>query len=390
MNILIIADHDSRYTWAKALADNFEDATLYISAQKGILDCTSYMQVKYISSEIFDISLMADMDIIILGLGGGANLKFLLQFRSFFNHDGFQKRPLIITGYNGITDPVNSHALLCRIGSDIVCVNSSNDLDLFSTLLDNLNFDKKSIFLTGFVRNYKINQNNIKNKIVFFWQSDIPRAKQEKIYIKNKLQELSLIYREYQVAIKFRSQKDRRYINLFKNTNIVIAHDQIHHLLSQTFLCITIGSTVAMEAIMHNIPTAVLSDFGIKQEYGNHHFAGSGCLLSFNELIARKLPKLNSKWKEKYVFYSKVAQKELADKIIHLINFQKKSRKILPFQDLYYTNITAPFIIGKANRIIRQYKSNSFFKFLLKIFHVICPSKNYIVEIDDIYCKAQK
>jgi hypothetical protein len=375
MKLLIITDSDSRYTWAKALADNFDDIILYISAPVGIADCVPCIQIEYISSEIFDISLMADMDVIILGLGGGANLKFLLQFRSFFNSGNFQKRPLVITGYNGITDPANSHALLCRIGSDIVCVNSNNDFDLFSTLLDDLNFDKKSIFLTGFIRNYEINQNNIKNKIVFFWQTDVPKTEQERMHIKNKLQELSLVYCEYQIVIKFRSQKDRKYIGLFKNTNITVTYDQIYQLLSQTFLCVTIGSTVAVEAIMHNIPTAILTDFGIKQEYGNHHFVGSGCLLSFNELLAKKLPKPNLKWKGKYVFYSKTAQKELVDRIMDLIDIQKKSRKILPFQDLYYTDITAPFIVGKAIRIINDSKHNSFFRFLLKVFRAIYPDK---------------
>jgi hypothetical protein len=371
MKLLIIADFDSRYTWAKALADNFEDAILHISAPIGIADSTLHIPIKYISSEIFDISFMADMDVIILGLGGGANLKFLLQFRSFFSAGNFQKRPLIITGYNGITDPINSHALLCRIGSDIVCVNSKNDFYLFSILLDNLNFDKKSIFLTGLVRNYEINQNDVKNKIVFFWQSDIPKMKQERIYIKNKLQELSLIYHEYKIVVKFRSQKDKKYISLFQNINIAVTCEQIHQLLSQAFLCITIGSTVAAEAIIHDVPTVVLSDFGIKQEYGNHHFVGSGCLLSFNELLAKKLPKLNLKWKEKYVFYSKNAQKELVNRATQLINIQKKSEKILPLQDLYYTDITAPFIIEKANRIINNYKYNLFLNLLIRVLHFI-------------------
>lgn len=66
--------------------------------------------------------------------------------------------------------------------------------------------------------------------------------------------------------------------------------------LDRTDLLVTVSSTAALEALHRRIPTALLTDLGVREALGNHHFTGSGCLASWDQLDAGHLPKADEEW----------------------------------------------------------------------------------------------
>lgn len=183
MVVLLLVDSDSRLNWSLDIVSSFRTTKIFISAPKAMIRELNYEVLPFITSQVFNIDSMKNMDVIILGLGGGANHKFLLQFYDYFKKNDAKKRPIVVAGFNGFTDPANSHALLSRVGADFICVNSQNDYQKFSDTLLSLGVSSSSLLLTGLVRSYEVKKQNTKN-IVFFAQPDIPQSKRERIYCK--------------------------------------------------------------------------------------------------------------------------------------------------------------------------------------------------------------
>jgi hypothetical protein len=66
--------------------------------------------------------------------------------------------------------------------------------------------------------------------------------------------------------------------------------------LDRTDLLVTVSSTAALESLHRRIPTVVLTDLGIREGLGNHHFVGSGCLASWDQLDAGYEPVPDAEW----------------------------------------------------------------------------------------------
>ena len=78
--------------------------------------------------------------------------------------------------------------------------------------------------------------------------------------------------------------------------NLKVALGDMGQVLARTDLLVTVSSTAAVEAIHRGVPTAVLTDFGIRESLGNAYFLGSGCLASFDELDAGAAPVADERW----------------------------------------------------------------------------------------------
>ena len=61
-------------------------------------------------------------------------------------------------------------------------------------------------------------------------------------------------------------------------------------------LLVTVSSTAALESLRRGVPTAVLTDLGIREALGNHYFIGSGCLTSWDQLDEGVLPEADPEW----------------------------------------------------------------------------------------------
>ena len=73
--------------------------------------------------------------------------------------------------------------------------------------------------------------------------------------------------------------------------NFRLVYGHMGEVLDRTDLLVTVSSTAALESLHRRIPTVVLTDLGVREALGNHHFVGSGCLASWDQLDAGHRPR---------------------------------------------------------------------------------------------------
>ncbi len=63
--------------------------------------------------------------------------------------------------------------------------------------------------------------------------------------------------------------------------NLSLTSEKAAPLLAKASHCLTVCSTVGVEAIHADVPTAIIGDFGAHDDYGLHYFYGSGLVKTF-------------------------------------------------------------------------------------------------------------
>ena len=87
-------------------------------------------------------------------------------------------------------------------------------------------------------------------------------------------------------------------------------------MIRNSSLCISVSSTAIFKSIASGVPVALLSDFGIKDHYGNVHFVGSGCFEKLSAINGnyRKLPDLN--WTHDRMSFFNSIERSLSEEIL--------------------------------------------------------------------------
>lgn len=219
-------------------------------------------------------------------------------------------RPVVVTGYVGVVYEKLADGLLLRHGADLVLANSRQDADRFRAVYEGVGADASSVtevalpFLGGAAHTGEHDPYTV----VFAAQPSVPAGRGDRTYLLNRLVEHARRHPGREVLLKLRSkpgehtthieelpyQKLARKLDLPPNLRLVYGH--MGEVLDRTDLLVTVSSTAALEALHRRIPTAVLTDLGVREALGNHHFVGSGCLASWDQLDAGHLPEPDAEW----------------------------------------------------------------------------------------------
>lgn len=324
MKILILSDFDSRLKWGLSYAFFFKKYCKIVvyCKEKKMSQFQSYCVDEYNILKYDNLiyllqqnNIFLDYDLIFLSLGGGENIKFFYYLNQFY--DKHQTRPLVVTGMNGLTDSNDTHALLCRIGADFICINSLENLKNFKEKMSLLGLSNKNLFYSGYGRLYNQNKivcNDEIKTILFIEQPSIPKHIKQRKYLVEKIIEYANKYPSRRIIIKKRAILHKQHMNvhlkddtifdfLMKNkikipNNLIFNDSSVEELMCQVDLCISFYSTVIIEAIALGVRSIVIKDFGIGRSSENHHFIGSGLLISLNEWIEDKIPNVNQEWKK--------------------------------------------------------------------------------------------
>lgn len=324
MKVLILSDIDSRLKWGLTFAFFLREhyqVDIYHKEKKieqlSNYDLNAYQMIRY--NDLLTLlqkgKIFLEYNIIFLSLGGGENIKFFYYLNYFF--DKYGKRPLVVSGMNGLTDSNDIHALLCRMGSDIICINSLKNLNDFSKTLSLLGLLEQNLFYTGYVRLYdqsKICFNHQINTILFIEQTGIPKHIKQKKYLVEKILQYAQTYPYRKIIIKKRAILHKQHMNahleddtiynfFIKNhikipKNLIFDDRPIEILIYQADLCVSFYSTAIIEAIALGIKSIIIKDFGIGKSNENHHFIGSGLMISLNDWIEDKIPNVDLEWKK--------------------------------------------------------------------------------------------
>ncbi|MDT3398581.1 hypothetical protein RKE29_18330 [Streptomyces sp. B1866] len=300
-------------------------------------------------------------DVIILSCVGGAVQAMLHGLaRTWERTPG--RRPVVVTGYVGVVYEKLADGLLLRHGADVVLANSAHDADRFRDVYQGVGADPSAVvecalpFLGGapYDERARLRRRYQGGTVVFAVQPSVPATRADRLYLLQRAVGHARRYPDREVLVKLRSKpgehtthiEELPYQKLVDKLtdvppNFRLAYGNMGEVLDAADLLVTVSSTAALESLHRGIPTAVLTDLGIREALGNHHFLGSGCLASWDQLDDGLLPKPDPAW---------VARQGVATDGAYETAFDAARERVLslaaadalPAPAPYYTRVTAP------------------------------------------------
>ncbi|MFD7993251.1 DUF6716 putative glycosyltransferase [Streptomyces mexicanus] len=247
-------------------------------------------------------------DVLVLALVGGGVQAMLHGLKRIWQ--GRARRPVVVTGYVGVVYEKLADGLLLRHGADLVLANSRQDAERFRAVYEGVGADASAVTEVAlpFLGGAPYTGEHQPYTVVFAAQPSVPDGRADRTYLLDRLIRHARLHPEREVLLKLRSkpgehtthieelpyQKLARKTDLPPNLRLVYGH--MGEVLDRTDLLVTVSSTAALEALHRRIPTAVLTDLGVREALGNHHFLGSGCLASWDQLDAGHRPEPDKEW----------------------------------------------------------------------------------------------
>ncbi|WP_084773297.1 DUF6716 putative glycosyltransferase [Streptomyces sp. MOE7] len=221
-------------------------------------------------------------------------------------------RPVVVTGYVGVVYEKLADGLLLRHGADVVLANSRHDADRFRAVYRGVGADGGSVVECAlpFLGGAPYQGGNDPCTVVFAAQPSVPESRADRMYLLRRAVEHARKHPDREVLIKLRSKPGEHTTHIEElpyqklatkipgglPANCRAVYGNMGEVLDRTDLLVTVSSTAALESLHRGIPTAVLTDLGVRETLGNHHFLGSGCLASWDELDAGHRPDPDPDW----------------------------------------------------------------------------------------------
>ncbi|MEU6679368.1 DUF6716 putative glycosyltransferase [Streptomyces sp. NPDC046853] len=371
--ITVLADSDTRWKWGALTASRLTAEGADTRLDGRLLRGRATPTVRQLEEvgvradslrEVTAIEFLREVereapDVIVLALVGGAVQAVLHGLaRVAADAAGSGKRPVVVTGYVGVVYEKLADGLLLRHGADVVLANSRQDAERFRAVYEGVGADASGVvesalpFLGGAAYPGK-DQKHDPYTVVFAAQPSVPDSRAHRTYLLRRMVEHARLHPDREVLIKLRSKpgehtthiEELPYQKLAKGEdlppNCRLVYGNMGEVLDRTDLLVTVSSTAALESLHRRIPTAVLTDLGVREALGNHHFIGSGCLASWDEIDAGYSPEAAPEW----VARQGVAPDGTYEKAFDAARERVASllaRTSLPAIAPYYSLITAP------------------------------------------------
>ncbi|KUL55181.1 hypothetical protein ADL22_01935 [Streptomyces sp. NRRL F-4489] len=261
----------------------------------------------------------AGCEVLVLACVGGAVQAMLHGLAHVWRTPG-TRRPVVVTGYVGVVYEKLADGLLLRHGADVVLANSRHDAERFRAVYRGVGAADGSVvecalpFLGG--APYEARGESAAPSprapytVVFAAQPSVPDSREARTYLLRRAVEHARRNPAREVLVKLRSRPGEHTTHIEElpyqklaarlpgglPANCRLVYGNMGEVLDRTDLLVTASSTAALESLHRGIPTAVLTDLGIREALGNHHFLGSGCLASWDQLDAGHRPEPDPEW----------------------------------------------------------------------------------------------
>lgn len=244
-------------------------------------------------------------DVVVLALVGGAVQAVLHGARALWPAPA--RRPVLVTGYVGVVYEKLADGLLLRHGADLVLANSRHDAERFRAVYEGVGADATAVTETAlpFLGGAPYEPAGSRaHTVVFAVQPSVPDSRADRAYLLERAAGHARLHPDREVLIKLRSKpgehtthlEEQPYQRLAEKipgglpANCRLVYGNMGEVLDGTDLLVTVSSTAALESLHRSVPTAILTDLGIREALGNHHFLGSGCLASWDQIDSGLLP----------------------------------------------------------------------------------------------------
>ncbi|WP_346077450.1 MULTISPECIES: DUF6716 putative glycosyltransferase [Actinomycetes] len=321
LRVAVLADSDTRWKWGALTAQRITPAAAEVRLDGYLLRGRATPTARQLQevgvradslSEVTGVEFLHAMsqepyDILVLALVGGAVQAMLHGLRSAW---GTGPRPVVVTGYVGVVYEKLADGLLLRHGADLVLANSRHDADRFRAVYEGVGADASSVTEVAlpFLGGAPYSGEHEPYTVVFAAQPSVPDNRRDRTYLLDRLIRHARTHPEREVLLKLRSKpgehtthiEELPYQKLVQGKdvpdNFRLVYGHMGEVLDRTDLLVTVSSTAALEALHRRVPTVVLTDLGVRETLGNHHFTGSGCLASWDRLDAGHRPAPDEEW----------------------------------------------------------------------------------------------
>ncbi|MFF4353678.1 DUF6716 putative glycosyltransferase [Streptomyces sp. NPDC001530] len=320
--IAVIADSDTRWKWGASVGrqiapEHALDAVFLRTratpterqlAEIGIVPDTRRVVT---AAELVDDEELAGADVLVMATAGGTTLA--LTHSLGIAWQACERRPVVVTGYVGVVYEKMVDGLLTRAGTDVVLANSAYDADRFRAAFASVGVDPDTVvecalpFLGG--DPYAPSPDR-PFTLTFAVQPSVPKGREARLKLLERAAAHARRHPDRLVLMKLRSLPGEHTTHVEANpyqalieelaepapANLQLVHGNMGEVLDRTDLLVTVSSTAALESMHRDIPTAILTDFGVREAHGNHYFVHSGCLASWDDLDAGALPRVDPVW----------------------------------------------------------------------------------------------
>ncbi|MER6616998.1 DUF6716 putative glycosyltransferase [Streptomyces xantholiticus] len=321
VRVAVLADSDTRWKWGALTARRIAPSTSvelsgFLLRGRATPTARQLAEVGVRADDLREVTgndflrAMKDetYDVVVLALVGGGVQAMLHGLAAL----GLERRPVVVTGYVGVVYEKLSDGLLLRHGADVVLANSRHDAERFRAVYEGVGADACAVTEAAlpFLGGAPYRAEDGRDTVVFAVQPSVPESRADRTYLLRRLVEHARLHPDREVLLKLRSKPgehtthleelpyqklaDRLPGGLPANFRLVYGH--MGEVLDCTDLLVTVSSTAALEALHRRIPTAVLTDLGVREALGNHHFLGSGLLASWDQLDGGHRPTPDADW----------------------------------------------------------------------------------------------
>jgi hypothetical protein len=323
LRIAVLADSDTRWKWGASTAGRVAPAAPTAPVLDGFLlrgratptprqlaevgvRADSLREVT--AAEFLRVMAQEPCDVLVLALVGGGVQAVLHGLRRVW--EGRTDRPVVVTGYVGVVYEKLADGLLLRHGADLVLANSRQDAERFRQVYEGVGADASSVTEVAlpFLGGAPYTGEHDPYTVVFAAQPSVPETRRDRAYLLERLVRHARLHPEREVLLKLRSRPGEHTTHLEElpyqklaqrldlPPNVRLVYGNMGEVLDRTDLMVTVSSTAALESLHRRVPTVVLTDLGVREALGNHHFVGSGCLASWDQLDAGHRPVPDEEW----------------------------------------------------------------------------------------------
>ncbi|MFD8910240.1 DUF6716 putative glycosyltransferase [Streptomyces sp. NPDC059575] len=321
LRIAVLADSDTRWKWGALTARRLAPAGAEIRLDGFLLRGRATPTARQLQEtgaradslrEVTAVEFVRALaeeryDVLVLALVGGGVQAMLHGLRHAW---GSGPRPVVVTGYVGVVYEKLADGLLLRHGADLVLANSAHDAERFRDVYEGVGADASAVTEVAlpFLDGAPYTGRHEPFTVVFAAQPSVPASRADRAYLLGRLIGHARRHPDREVLLKLRSKpgehtthiEELPYQKLVRGmdppANFRLVYGHMGEVLDRTDLLVTVSSTAALESLHRRVPTAVLTDLGVREALGNHHFIGSGCLTSWDRIDAGELPKPDPAW----------------------------------------------------------------------------------------------
>ncbi len=321
--VVLVAAYDSQLKWAMALAGEFaaQGWEYTVVVPTDVRHSLSADQVAAAGADCVERLPWAELlrrsreaDCVVLAVQGTLAARFTDELELLRRTSPGSHEPVVVTGWVGIIIEKLVAGYLDRAGSDVIAVNSADNLREFTEAGRRLGIAPDNLLLSGLPllpdRPSPPRDGPVRT-VVFADQPTVPGFRWDRAYAYQRLIGHAASHPERTVLLKPRHRPDEGTFHVMQDhpetlvrrlgrtpANFAITYERITDLLPRTDLLLTVSSTAGLEAIGAGVRTAFIADFGIHEKHGNQVLMPSGLLTTFDDVDADRIPSADPAWLE--------------------------------------------------------------------------------------------